>query len=139
MHLMFENHFKNKIHMWSGNYKGLSSGQEDCEIEMMVWEQIGCETAGSVPFTFILSAFSHTLPNITMELQYYTAKDLCFWLLHIGPYVLKNQLRSKYYRHFMKLNQIIKLCLCFMVSQSDLNELHELTIEYVQEDKQYMH
>src|SRR5258706_11807896 len=48
MHLMFENHFKNKIHMWSGNYKGLSSGQEDYKIETVVWEQIGCETAGSI-------------------------------------------------------------------------------------------
>src|SRR5260370_15810003 len=83
MHLMFENHFKNKIHMWSGNYKGLSSGQEDYEIEMAVWEQIGCETSGSVPF--IPSTFSHALPNIAMELRYYTAEDLCFWLLHIGP------------------------------------------------------
>src|SRR5260370_16160528 len=98
MHLMFENHFKNKIHMWSGNYKGLSSGREDYEIEMAVWEQIGHETLGSVPF--IPSTFSCTLPNIAMELRYYTAEDLCFWLLHIGPYILKNRLRHKYYKHY---------------------------------------
>ncbi len=88
--------------MWSGNYKGLLSGQEDYKIEMAVWEQIGHETAGSVPL--IPSTFSRTLPNIAIELRYYTAEDLCFWLLHIGPYVLKNQLGHKYYRHFMKLN-----------------------------------
>ena len=38
----------------------------------------------------------------------------------------------------MKLNQIVKLCLWFMISQSDLNELHELIIEYVQEDEWYV-
>ena len=38
----------------------------------------------------------------------------------------------------MKLNQIIKLCLQFMISQSDLNELHKLIIEYIQEDEQYV-
>ena len=52
--------------MWSGNYKGLLSGQEDYEIEMAVWEQIGCKTAGSIPL--IPSTFSHALPNITIEL-----------------------------------------------------------------------
>src|SRR5258708_16775757 len=43
MHLMFENHFKNKIHMWSGNYKALSSVQKVYEIKIVVWEQIGCK------------------------------------------------------------------------------------------------
>ncbi len=74
--------------MWTGSYKGLSSGWEDYEIEMVVWEQIGHETAESMPL--ILSAFSHALPNIATEMQYYMAEDLCFWLLHIGPYVLKD-------------------------------------------------
>src|SRR5258708_15247938 len=88
MHLMFENHFKNKIHIWSGNYKGLSSGQENYNIKPVECEQIHPKTAGSIPL--IPSTFSCTLPNIAIELQYYTAKDLCFWLLHIGLYVLKN-------------------------------------------------
>ena len=73
-----------------------------------------------------------------MELQFYMAEDPCFWLLHIGLYVLKNQLKHKYYKHFMKLNQIVKLCLHFMISWAKLQQLWELIIKYVEEDEQYV-
>ena len=70
-----------------------------------------------------------------MELWFCTAEDLWFWLPHIGPYVLKNWLKHKYYKHFMKLNQIVKLCLCFTISWAKLQQLQKLIIKYVEEDE----
>ncbi|KAF9515818.1 hypothetical protein BS47DRAFT_1391321 [Hydnum rufescens UP504] len=115
MHLFLENHCKNMIKLWTGTFKGLNEGSGEFRISDVVWETIGTEMASSG--STIPSTFARRTPNVWMERHNFTAKDWAFWFLYIGPHVLKDRFpKRKYYVHFMKLREIMSICMQFTIS-----------------------
>lgn len=130
MHLFLERHEKSLTDIWMGRYKGLDEGKEEYILSEAVWTQIGKETAAAG--ATIPSAFGRRTPNIATERHIFTAEDWGFWFVHIAPHVLKGRFpKDKFYNHFMKLNFILRQTLKFSITLEEVEELRELTCDYV--------
>jgi len=132
MHLCIENHSKNLVTLWQGQYKGLDEGQENYHIPDNIWERIGQETA--MAGDTIPSSFGCCTLNMWTEKHIFTAEDWAFWMIHIVPYVLKDRFaHPKYYKHFMNFNSILKQTIQYSFTEHELDVLEQDIIEYVKE------
>ncbi|QRW03842.1 Transposase family tnp2 [Ceratobasidium sp. AG-Ba] len=85
------------------------------------WAEIGRETeaaSASIP-----SYFTRPLPNINTQRRLYCGESWAFWLLYIGPIVLRNRLADKYYNHFLELVSIVKCLIQFENSTERIEQL----------------
>jgi len=130
MHLLFENVVKNLIHLWMGRFKGLDCGDEDYEIPLHIWSQIGVETVDAVKD--IPAAFVRSLGNIADDQASYTAESWAFWFLFLGPSLLKGRLGRKFHNHYLELVDIMKICLKFTITLSEVDDLETNIIEWVE-------
>ncbi|KAJ8515927.1 hypothetical protein ONZ45_g6728 [Pleurotus djamor] len=131
MHLIFENVMKNLILLWTGNYKGLDAGSEDYVLSKKGWEDVGkaCEAAGSS----IPSAFGARPPNIAEDRMAITADTTSFFMQYLGPPLLARLFnRPKYFKHFIKLVQLVKICLQFEISREEIQLLRTGFQQWVQ-------
>ena len=56
------------------------------------------------------------------------------WMLFITSFVLCGRFRkSQYYKHFMRLVKVLKLCLLFEISEAVLNQIDEGFRQWVEE------
>ena len=56
------------------------------------------------------------------------------WTLFIAPVVLHGRFRMpQYYKHFMRLVEVLKLCLLFEISDAVLNQIDEGFRRWVEE------
>jgi len=79
-------------------------------------------------------SFGHCTPNMWKEKHIFTAEDWAFWMVHIAPYVLKDQLaHPKYDKHFMNFNSILKQTIQYSFTEHELDVLEQDIIEYVKE------
>lgn len=137
MHLWLENTAKNMIAHWQGRFKDLNEGQESYRISDAQWSIIGKETEAAG--TTIPSSFGRRTPNIWTERHNFTAEDWSFWFIHLAPHLLKGRFqRPKYYAHFMKLNNILKIVFQYTITRQQLANIHRLIIEWVDEYEQYV-
>jgi len=124
MHLIWENLIPNLIDFWTGAFKDLDHNDEGYFITPHVWEQIGAATAAcgaTVP-----SAFGAPVPDIAKHRSTMNAEMHANWTLYIAPVVLRGRFkRPQYYRHFMQLVGLLKLCLEFEISEAMLNQIEE--------------
>jgi len=132
MHLIFENLIPNLINHYTGNFKGLDSGSESYQLSADVWSAI-CE-AGAASGKTIPSSFGASMPNIEKEQSSMTADSWSFWSQHIGPVLLHNRFKKDhYYKHFMDLNRLIKLCLNYDMDPADIEEIRHGFAKWVTE------
>jgi hypothetical protein len=129
MHLLFENVVKNLVNLWMGRFKDLDKGDENYIIPMLIWKEIGKETVSAVKN--IPAAFVRSLGNIADEQGGYTAEGWAFWFMYLAPILLKDRLGLPYYNHFLKLVEILKICLKFSLSHQEIDELEEKIISWV--------
>ena len=130
MHLFWENLLPNLIELWTGEFKGLDEGCEQYRLDRSVWAAIGRATAGSG--SFIPSSYGPRLPNIESDRTYYTADMYSFWTQYLGPVLLRRQFkREKYYVHFLKLVELLSICLQFVLSAEDISRVREGFAEWV--------
>jgi hypothetical protein len=55
-----------------------------------------------------------------------TAEMWANWTLYIAPVVLRGRfMEDKYYKHFMNLVKLLKLCLAFEIDETMLKEIDE--------------
>ena len=133
MHLIFENLVPNLIAHYTGNFKGLDDGAEEYIIPANIWSEV-CRT-GSASGDTIPSQFGARMPNIEKERSHMTAEAWSFWVMHIGPIVLRNRFKKpRYYSHFMKLVHLIHLCLAYDMKATDVDKIRlgfqEWVVEY---------
>ncbi|KAJ8507020.1 hypothetical protein ONZ45_g10560 [Pleurotus djamor] len=122
MHLVFENLMKNLIALWTGNFKGITTGTEDYQLHPKVWEAIGEATASAG--SSIPSSFAARPPNIADDKIALTADSLSFWMQHLGPPLLARRFsQTKYYTHFIKLVKLVKLCLQFEITRDEIVQI----------------
>ena len=124
MHLIWENLIPNLIDFWTGKFKDLDHEGEGYLIESRIWEEIGAATAACK--ATIPSAFGAPVPNIATKRHLMNAEMHANWTLYIAPIVLRGRFkRPQYYRHFMQLVKLLKLCLAFEISEVMLNQIEE--------------
>jgi hypothetical protein len=122
MHLIWENLMPNLVLFWTGDFKELDHTGMGYVIEKDIWKQIGATTASCG--ATIPSAFGASVPNIVTNRSYMTAEMWSNWTLYIAPVVLRGRFKEdKYYKHFMNLVKLLKLCLAFEINEAMLNEI----------------
>jgi len=132
MHLIFENLTPNLVAHYSGNFKGLDAGTEDYIIPAHIWSEI-CEV-GAASGDTIPSQFGARVPNLEKDRSHMTAEAWAFWVMYVGPIVLRNRFtKPRYYAHFMKLVCLIHLCLSYNVKASDVDTIRVGFQEWVTE------
>ena len=134
MHLAFENNVPNLVKHWTGQYKGLDSGVEDYEIPAETWDLIWQETADAI--RHIPAAFVRVLGS---NPSYFTAEAWCFWMVYLAPALLKGRFRhEKYYTHACQFSSIIKRCIDFQITYTQIDELEDDIIDWVQKYEKYV-
>ncbi|KIJ65988.1 hypothetical protein HYDPIDRAFT_87730 [Hydnomerulius pinastri MD-312] len=140
MHLIWENVLKNLISLWTGAFKGVDAGHESYELESDVWTAI-CEATAASGST-LPSAYCSRPPNPETERLMCKADTWSFWTQYLGPVLLRQRFsKLKYYKHFIKLVKMIRMCLQFELSTVDIAELRVGFASWVQEyeDIYYQH
>ncbi|KAG1906659.1 uncharacterized protein F5891DRAFT_941884 [Suillus fuscotomentosus] len=132
MHLIWENIIKNLILLWTGEFKGLDVGLEDYELGESVWNAV-CQ-AGANSGSFIPSAYGARPPNPATERSMCTADSWSFWTQYLGPVLLHRKFsKPKYYKHFVKLVRMVRVCLQFELSSTDISDLRMGFASWVEE------
>jgi hypothetical protein len=63
----------------------------------------------------------------------FTAEAWCFWFVYMAPALLRNRFSDpKYHTHACELGKIIKTCLHFVISDTQVEKLEEDIISWVQ-------
>ena len=63
-----------------------------------------------------------------------TADSWSFWAQYIGPVLLRNCFQNdRYYKHFMDLIRLIKLCLNYDMESTDVKEIRDGFAKWVVE------
>ena len=124
MHLIFENVMKNLILLWTGEFKGLDEGTGQYHLMPKVWEAVGTTTAASGPT--IPSAFGAWPPNVCDDKMACTADTWSFWMLYLGPVLLSKRFQRRvYFNHFIELVKLIRICIQFKISTTEISTLRE--------------
>ena len=131
MHLIWENLMPNLVLFWTGEFKDLDHEGMDYVIETHVWKAIRETTAACS--TTIPSAFGAVVPNIAMNRSYMNSEMWSNWTLFIAPVVLRGRFKNdKYYKHFMKLVELLNLCLAFEFNEAILKKIDDGFRSWVQ-------
>ena len=124
MHLIWQNLMPNLVLFWTGEFKKLDHQGRGYVITNPIWKEIGAATeacSATIP-----AAFGAAVPNIFTKWSQMTAEKWSVWTLYIAPVVLHGRFKKdKYYKHFMKLVKLVKLCLAFEINQGMLHEIQE--------------
>ncbi|KAL7277981.1 hypothetical protein ACG7TL_007934 [Trametes sanguinea] len=122
MHLIWENVIKNLMHLWTGQYKGLDCGTGDYAIEPTVWDAIGAASAESG--AYVPYVFGPRPPNVASDKTSWTADTRSFWAQYVGPVLLERRFKHRrYYDHFVLLVKLIRRCLQFEITHTEVAEL----------------
>ncbi|KAJ6453297.1 hypothetical protein C8R47DRAFT_997728 [Mycena vitilis] len=137
MHLIAENNIKNLLALWTTDFKGLGTADEDYRLQPTVIEAIGsaCVAAGDTT----PAAFGARVPNIATQMHYFTAESYTLWATLLGPVVLRNRFtKAKYYTHFIELVRILNDCLLMSIDREYVDtELRERIAKWVQKFEKY--
>jgi hypothetical protein len=132
MHLIWENLIPNLIDFWTGTFKDLDHEGKGYVIEPHVWNEIGATTAAcgaTIPATF-----GAAVPNIATKQSQMNAEMCSNWTLFIAPVVLRGRFKKpQYYKHFMRLVELLKFCLSFEISDAMLNQIDKGFHQWVEE------
>ena len=124
MHFIWENLIPNLILFWTGNLKDLNHQGRGYVIKTHIWKEIGAATEAC--YATIPAAFGASIPNIAVKGSVMTAEMWANWTLYIAPVVLCERFKKdKYYKHFLKLVKLLKLCLLFEINEAMLSKMKE--------------
>jgi hypothetical protein len=124
MHLIWQNLIPNLIDFWTGKFKGLNHENEGYFIDEHIWDEIGAATAACG--ATIPAAFGAPVPNIATKRHLLNAEMHANWTLYIAPIVLQGRFkRPQYYQHFLRLVELLKICLSFEISEEMLIQIEE--------------
>lgn len=137
MLLLLENVVKNLFNLWRGTFKGLDNGKEKYIIPDHIWTTIGKETIATI--ALIPASFIRSLGNPIEDQTTMTAEGWSFWFMYIAPVILKGHFnKDKYYTHFHKLVNIMKMCTQFSITHVEINTLEDDIIIWVKEYEKFI-
>ena len=102
----------NLVLFWTGEFKKLDHQGRGYIITNSIWKEIGAATeacSATIPVAFGAVVF-----NIFMKQSQMMAEKWSVWTFYIAPVVLHRRFKKdKYYKHFIKLIKLVKLCLAY--------------------------
>ncbi|KAH9849713.1 hypothetical protein C2E23DRAFT_932379 [Lenzites betulinus] len=110
------------------------------QIVAAIWEDIGAASAASgatIPYVY-----GPRPPNVASDKTSWTADTRSFWFLYLAPVLLQGRFpHDKYYQHLLKLVGLLSQCLQFEVAVTEVEEIRQGFIDWVQkyEDYYYQH
>ena len=137
MHLIWANLIPNLVLFWTGKFKDLDHDGQDYVIMKTVWEAIGEATfrAGET----IPAAFGSRVPNVALEKAHMIAETYSIWTLYLAPVLLKGRfLNERYYKHFVKLVQLLTCCIDLEITHEEIDDLDQNFQKWVQDYEWYV-
>lgn len=123
MHLIYENLIKNLVKFFTGMFKGVDHEDQDNYLSKSVWDAIGEATAHSG--STIPSAYGARPQNVANSSPQCTADAWSFWALYLGPVLLQHCFKNNnVYNPFIKLVQLINMCLQFTIDKDQIETIH---------------
>ncbi|EKM82893.1 hypothetical protein AGABI1DRAFT_89560 [Agaricus bisporus var. burnettii JB137-S8] len=114
MHLIWENLIPNLILFWTATFKELDHEDRGYVISPEAWKEVG-EVAAACKATIL----QHLRSQMTSEMY-------SNWTLFIAPIVLRGRFqRPIYYKHFLRLVQLLKMCLELEIISEVLDQIDE--------------
>lgn len=136
MHLIWENLMPNLVAFWTGNFKDLD--HSDYKIDGKVWSAIGraaAESGATIP-----SQFGAKMPDFAARPSEMIAETWSFLTLSLAPILLHGKFsNTRYYTHFRKLVSLLELCMSWVISHEEINNLEKGFIEWVTEYEELVH
>jgi hypothetical protein len=121
MHLLFENIMKQLLEMWDGSFKSATMSGSDASkhpepyvLSNAALQQIDVMVTRSN--ALIPSKMCRTLTTVSSRWRW-TAETHLFFLVTLGPIVLKQHLPPIYFDHFVDLSEIAKLLIGFSINR----------------------
>jgi hypothetical protein len=124
MHLIWANLIPNLVLLWTEKFKDLDHDGQGYVIMKTVWEAIGEATfrAGET----IPAAFGSRIPNVASEKANMIAETYSIWTLYLAPMLLKGRfLNEHYYKHFVKLVQLLARCIDLEITHEEIDDLDQ--------------
>lgn len=113
MHLVLENVIKQLLELWSGTYKSSirlgdakAKSADAYVITKESWLEI--DKMVSLSAKLIPSAMTRSIVSVSARWRW-TAETHLFFLLALGPIVLKGHLPPPYFDHFLDLSEMMKM------------------------------
>ncbi|CEL53971.1 hypothetical protein RSOLAG1IB_11503 [Rhizoctonia solani AG-1 IB] len=132
MHLFLLNHGPDLVALWTGTSKGIGTnvGKYKYLIRFEDWCEAGRETEEATKT--LAAAFIRPFPNIQTHIECFCAEHWAFWLVYIGPVVLRGRLAQKFYDHYLELVSILKCLLLVNNTVARIKALREKIANYVE-------
>ncbi|KAJ9112909.1 hypothetical protein QFC19_000464 [Naganishia cerealis] len=134
MHILLENIMKELLTIWEGKYKlsltnelGVSS-VEEYVLPRSIWDAIDVEVSTSN--STIPAQMARWLGSITKR-GYWTAETYSYFLMHLGPIVLKGRLPPYYYDHYLQLSNLSKLLTKLEITVDENSKIRSGLVEWV--------
>lgn len=135
MHLLFENIAPQLISLWRGTYKAeMILGKKKAKLNKAYvvsasdWATIEEEVRRSNKTTP-----SQAVPRVgnIKNKSFWTAETYSYFLMFLGPIVMKGRLPDKYYKHFIALSEITKALTRLEIEKAALEGLHASIVRWV--------
>lgn len=65
--------------------------------------------------------------------SYWTAESYSYFLIHLGPIILKGRLAGRYYRHFLKLAHLSKLLTKMELTLEEVETIDRGLVAWIRE------
>ncbi|KAJ9094746.1 hypothetical protein QFC21_005904 [Naganishia friedmannii] len=137
MHVLFENIIKALLSSWAGTYKmgNITEGdQERLKDDFVIgdrtaaWKAMSREVAGSNGL--VPSSIASRVQDLDAR-GWWTAETHCYFLLFLGPIVLKNRLQKQYFLHFLRLSDIARTITKIEIKTEELEGLRRKIAQWV--------
>lgn len=137
MHAMFENVVKELMDLWGGVFKvGILAGpastrlEDDFVVSQADWKSINSEILASN--ATVPTAIADRVRSISNR-SYWTAESYSYFLLFLGPIVIKDRLPDRYYSHFPRLSKIARILVQFEIQEAVIPELRRELAQWVRD------
>lgn len=141
MHILLENIMKELLGIWEGKYKssmvtGTADGRlgtatgEDYVIPKAFWDDMDKEVSASN--ATIPSQMGRRMEAITKR-SYWTAESYSYFLIHLGPIILKGRLAGRYYRHFLTPAHLSKLLTKMELTLEEVETIDRGLVAWIRE------
>jgi hypothetical protein len=132
MHAIFENVIPLLVDLWTCSHWFLTfgTGDEDYILDGNVWREIGAacaQSSGTIP-----AALGCRVPNLAQDYSQRTAESTLLFTTLLAPVLLRNRFHSrKYYDHFIKLVQLIDMCMGLELPRPQIVKICEGFVTWV--------
>jgi hypothetical protein len=137
MHVLFENISPQLLALWRGSYKNEKDDRgRDVEdacgfvFDDATWEAIKAEIQESNKM--VPSQFAPYVNPIDRK-SFWTAETHSYFLMHLGPIVLRDRLPRLYYQHFLALSEITKTIIEIEITTQELDKLEVALLKWVRD------